>query len=33
MKGGSNVMRENVSFSFGPIALINKIENKFNFFE
>ncbi|MBI2630574.1 hypothetical protein HYW76_05740 [Candidatus Pacearchaeota archaeon] len=26
-------MRKNVSFSFGPIALINKIENKFNFFE
>src|SRR3989344_8259620 len=26
-------MRENVSFSFGPIALMNKIENKFNFFE
>src|SRR3989338_4711080 len=26
-------MKENVSFSFGPIALMNKIENKFNFFE
>src|SRR3989344_3882488 len=26
-------MRENVSFSFGPIELINKIEKKFNFFE
>lgn len=26
-------MRENVSFSFGPLALINNIENKFNFFE
>ena len=26
-------MKENVSFSFGPIALINKIESKFNFFE
>src|SRR3989344_1255841 len=25
-------MKENVSFSFGPIALMNKIENKFNFF-
>jgi len=26
-------MGENVSFSFGPVALINKIEKKFNFFE
>src|SRR3989338_1561797 len=26
-------MNENVSFSFGPIALMNKIEKKFNFFE
>jgi transposase len=26
-------MRENVSFSFGPLALLNNIENKFNFFE
>src|SRR3989338_2921073 len=26
-------MKENVSFSFGPIALMNKIEKKFNFFE
>jgi transposase len=26
-------MKENVSFSFGPIALINKIDKKFNFFE
>ena len=26
-------MKENVSFSFGSIALMNKIENKFNFFE
>ena len=26
-------MRENVSFSFGPIALMNKVEKKFNFFE
>ena len=26
-------MRENVSFSFGPVALINKIENKYHFFE
>src|SRR3989344_3311953 len=26
-------MRENVSFSFGPIALINNIEKKLNFFE
>jgi transposase len=26
-------MKENVSFSFGPIALMNKIERKFNFFE
>ncbi len=26
-------MGENVSFSFGPIKLMNKIENKFNFFE
>ena len=26
-------MRENVSFSFGPLALLNNVENKFNFFE
>src|SRR3989338_9144188 len=26
-------MKENVSFSFGPIALMNKIDKKFNFFE
>ena len=26
-------MKENVSFSFGPIALMNRIERKFNFFE
>jgi transposase len=26
-------MRQNVSFSFGPIALLNNVENKFNFFE
>jgi len=26
-------MRENVSFSFGPIALINNIDKNFNFFE
>lgn len=26
-------MRENVSFSFGPIKLMNNAENKFNFFE
>jgi transposase len=26
-------MRKNVSFSFGPIKLINNAENKFNFFE
>ena len=26
-------MGENVSFSYGPIALMNKIERKFNFFE
>ena len=26
-------MKGNVSFSFGPIALINKIDKKFNFFE
>lgn len=26
-------MGENVSFSFGPVALINKIEKKFNLFE
>ena len=26
-------MRENVSFSFGPLALLNNIENNFNFFE
>src|SRR3989344_2864995 len=26
-------MRENVSFSFGPLALLNNIEDKFNFFE
>jgi len=26
-------MRENVSFSFGPLALLNYVENKFNFFE
>ena len=26
-------MKGNVSFSFGPVALMNKIEKKFNFFE
>jgi hypothetical protein len=26
-------MRENAGFSFGPIALMNKIEKRFNFFE
>ena len=26
-------MKENVSFSFGPIALMNKIENKYHFFD
>src|SRR3989344_8987302 len=26
-------MRENVSFSFGPLALLNYVEKKFNFFE
>ena len=26
-------MRQNVSFSFGPLALLNNVENKFNFFE
>src|SRR3989338_8772689 len=26
-------MGENVSFSFGPVALMNKIENKYHFFE
>ena len=26
-------MRENVSFSLGPLALLNNVENKFNFFE
>jgi transposase len=26
-------MRPNVSFSYGPIALMNKIENKFHYFE
>lgn len=26
-------MNKNVSFSFGPIALMNKIENKYHFFE
>jgi len=26
-------MNDNVSFSFGPIALINRVENKYHFFE
>ena len=26
-------MRGNVSFSYGPVALMNKIENKFHFFD